>query len=55
MRGLTHEPDERLDIEEVISQLEEEMQLAARNLHFERAAIIRDQIKELKELSKQKI
>jgi excinuclease ABC subunit B len=48
VRGLTREPDEKLDIEEVISQMEEEMQLAARNLHFERAAIIRDQIKELK-------
>jgi len=51
VRGLTHETDERVDIKEVISQMEEEMQLAARNLYFERAAVIRDQIKELKEIA----
>ncbi len=53
VRGLTHEPDERIDIEAVISQLQEEMEQAARNLHFERAAVIRDQIKELKALAKE--
>jgi len=48
VRKLTGVPEDRLEIEEVIAQLQEEMEMAARNLHFERAAIIRDQIKELK-------
>ena len=32
----------------VISRLEQEMESAARNLQFERAAMIRDKIKEIK-------
>jgi excinuclease ABC subunit B len=33
---------------DLISELEQEMELAARNLQFERAAVLRDQIKELR-------
>ncbi len=39
---------EQFDIEQVIAELEEEMELAARNLHFERAAVLRDQIADLR-------
>ncbi|MCM8784518.1 MAG: excinuclease ABC subunit UvrB [Candidatus Omnitrophica bacterium] len=52
VKRLTGVSEGRLEIEEVIAQLQEEMELAARNLHFERAAIIRDQIKELKAMAK---
>ena len=40
---------DQFDIEQVIAELEEEMELAARNLHFERAAVLRDQIALLRE------
>ncbi|UCD14920.1 MAG: UvrB/UvrC motif-containing protein, partial [Candidatus Omnitrophota bacterium] len=47
---------ERLDLEEkdmqireVIAQLEKEMYIAAKNLQFERAARLRDKVKELKD------
>ncbi|MCM8783369.1 MAG: excinuclease ABC subunit UvrB [Candidatus Omnitrophica bacterium] len=52
VKKLTGVSEERTDIGEVIAQLQEEMNLAARNLQFERAAIIRDQIKELKAMAK---
>jgi excinuclease ABC subunit B len=39
---------EEFELSSVISELEYEMELAARNLQFEKAAIIRDKIKELK-------
>ncbi len=39
---------EQFDVEEVVAELEEEMELAARNLHFERAAALRDQIADLR-------
>ena len=38
-----------------VAQLEREMELAARNLQFERAAMIRDKIKELKDIKTGKI
>ncbi len=44
-----HVDEERYEIDSLIAELEHDMELAARNLHFERAAILRDQIKELKE------
>lgn len=37
-----------VDITETIKELEEEMLAAANNLEFEKAALMRDQIKELK-------
>ncbi len=40
---------ERHEIEAVIAEMEHEMQVAARNLQFERAAMVRDQIKRLRE------
>ena len=39
---------EQFDVEEVVAELEEDMELAARNLHFERAAELRDQIADLR-------
>ena len=41
------DPDQ-FDMEQVVAEMEEEMELAARNLHFERAAVLRDQIEELR-------
>ena len=37
-----------IDINETIKELEEEMLAAANNLEFEKAALLRDQIRELK-------
>ena len=47
-RALVAEDGGDLDTLEVIRELEEEMQEAAQKLEFERAALIRDQINELK-------
>jgi excinuclease ABC subunit B len=41
-----------LEIYEAIDELEKEMSIAAKNLQFEKAAQIRDRIKELKEALK---
>ncbi|MFA5060479.1 MAG: excinuclease ABC subunit UvrB [Candidatus Omnitrophota bacterium] len=41
---------EEYELSEFVSALEQEMELAARNLQFERAAILRDKIKELKNI-----
>ena len=46
--GVIEETDDEFDITELISELQRDMETAARNLQFERAAILRDQIKELK-------
>ncbi len=46
---------ESLEIEELIEELTKEMELAARNLQFEKAAFYRDKIKELKEVLNKKI
>ena len=45
---------EDLDVTQVIQELEQEMQEAAANLEFERAALLRDQINELKGPDEQK-
>ena len=45
--ALLHESGD-LDVTETIRQLEEEMLAAANNLEFEKAALLRDQVKELK-------
>jgi len=37
-----------IDITETVKELEEEMLAAANNLEFEKAALLRDQIRELK-------
>ncbi|MFA5094928.1 MAG: UvrB/UvrC motif-containing protein, partial [Candidatus Omnitrophota bacterium] len=46
---VVHETDEQYDITSLIAQLQHDMEVAARNLQFEQAALLRDQIKELKE------
>ena len=48
LRELTGEPKEQYQLHKYISELEYEMELAARNLLFEKAAGLRDRIKELK-------
>ena len=40
-----------VDITETIKELEEEMLAAAEELQFEKAALLRDQIKELKRMT----
>jgi excinuclease ABC subunit B len=47
--GVVEETDDQYDVTILISELQRDMELAARNLQFENAAILRDQIKELKE------
>ncbi|MBP7088757.1 MAG: excinuclease ABC subunit UvrB [Candidatus Omnitrophica bacterium] len=44
--------DEEIELRQTILQLETEMYLAAKNLHFERAASLRDKINELKKIVK---
>jgi len=45
---------EEIQLHEVVAQLEKEMFMAAKNLHFEKAAQLRDKIKELKKVIKSK-
>ena len=45
---LTGERRDEYELNKYVSELEYEMELAARNLQFEKAALIRDKIKELK-------
>jgi len=47
--GVVEETDEEYDVTMLASELQRDMELAARNLQFERAAVLRDQIKELRE------
>ncbi len=46
--NLTGQARDEFELRKYISELEYEMELAARNLQFEKAAVIRDKIKELK-------
>ena len=46
--GLTGQTQDEYRLHKYISELEYEMELAARNLQFEKAAAIRDKIKELR-------
>jgi len=48
VRELTGEPLEQYQLHKYITELEYEMELAARNLQFEKAAALRDKVKELK-------
>jgi excinuclease ABC subunit B len=50
VRELTEEPQEQYQLHKYISELEYEMELAARNLLFEKAASLRDKIKEITSL-----
>ena len=46
--GVVEETDDQYDLTALIGELQHEMEVAARNLQFEKAAILRDQIKELR-------
>jgi len=46
--NLTGQEKDEYELNKYISELEYEMELAARNLEFEKAAVIRDKIKEIK-------
>ncbi len=48
-RFLTGQSEEEYEVSNQVSELERQMDLAARNLEFERAAKLRDRIKQLKE------
>jgi excinuclease ABC subunit B len=50
-QAMLNETAANLDITETVRELEEEMLMAANNLEFEKAALLRDQIRELKRLS----
>ncbi|MFO1477821.1 MAG: excinuclease ABC subunit UvrB [Verrucomicrobiota bacterium] len=50
-RGVLQETAANLDVTETLRELEEEMLKAANDLEFEKAALLRDQIKELKRIS----
>ncbi|MEA3489550.1 MAG: excinuclease ABC subunit UvrB [Candidatus Omnitrophota bacterium] len=52
VHDVTGENEEEYDIMEVMSQLENEMEEAARNLQFEKAIVYRDQIARLKKMLK---
>ncbi|MFA4981925.1 MAG: excinuclease ABC subunit UvrB [Candidatus Omnitrophota bacterium] len=47
--AVVEETPEEYDVLALIGELQHDMEVAARNLHFERAAVLRDQIKELKD------
>ena len=49
VQGLTGEARDEYELHKYISELEYEMELAARNLQFEKAAELRDKIKEFRE------
>ncbi|MFH1269978.1 MAG: excinuclease ABC subunit UvrB [Candidatus Omnitrophota bacterium] len=49
---LTGQDKDEYELSQYVSELEYEMELAARNLQFEKAAVIRDKIKELKPINR---
>jgi excinuclease ABC subunit B len=46
--AVLHEGNANFDVTETVRELEEEMITAANNLEFEKAALLRDQVRELK-------
>ncbi|KPK96642.1 MAG: excinuclease ABC subunit B [Omnitrophica WOR_2 bacterium SM23_72] len=52
VQDLTGQARDEFELNKYISELQYEMELAARNLQFEQAAVIRDKISELKSLSR---
>jgi excinuclease ABC subunit B len=46
--GVVEETDDEYDVTMLIGELQHDMEVAARNLQFERAAVLRDQIRELR-------
>ncbi|MFA4842283.1 MAG: excinuclease ABC subunit UvrB [Candidatus Omnitrophota bacterium] len=55
VRDLTGEAKDEFQLRKYISELEYEMELCARNLQFEKAAMLRDKIKELRVMTNAKI
>ena len=53
VKDVTGESDAEYDINEVMTQLERDMESAARNLQFEKAIVYRDQINKLKKVLKE--
>jgi excinuclease ABC subunit B len=51
VQGLTGESAQQYQLHKYITELEYEMELAARNLQFEKAALIRDKLKEFKHVT----
>ena len=49
IENVIEEDDEQYDITSLIGELQHDMEVAARNLQFERAAILRDQIREMRD------
>lgn len=49
IEDVVEETDDEYDVMTLVSELQHDMEAAARNLQFEKAALLRDQIKELKE------
>jgi excinuclease ABC subunit B len=49
IENVVEETDEMYDVTSLIAELQHDMEASARNLQFEKAAMLRDQIKELKE------
>ncbi|MDP3731630.1 MAG: UvrB/UvrC motif-containing protein, partial [Candidatus Omnitrophota bacterium] len=47
--GLTGQDKDEYELNKYTSELEYEMELAARNLQFEKAVVLRDKIKELRD------
>jgi excinuclease ABC subunit B len=52
VQDLTGQARDEFELNKYISELQYEMELAARNLQFEQAAVIRDKIRELRSLSR---
>lgn len=52
---LTGQDKDDYELNKYISELEYEMELAARNLQFEKAAVLRDKIKDIKRMTNDKI
>jgi len=48
---VVHEDEEEFEVNELIAELEGEMEQAARNLQFEKAIVLRDQIAQLKKVA----
>jgi excinuclease ABC subunit B len=48
IEGVVDETDDEYDVTFLIGELQREMETAARNLQFERAAVLRDQLRELR-------
>jgi excinuclease UvrABC helicase subunit UvrB len=51
VQDLTGQKKDEYELNRYIAELEYEMELAARNLQFEKAALIRDKIREIKNAS----